>query len=125
MTAPLERALVALESRSARTVAALIKRLDDTEEALREVELNGFEDVPTAFLSAGQTRRVALARLLVCPAPLWVLDEPFTALDRHGMELFEGMLDQHLENGGLAVLSTHRPVRLDPGRVVTLDLSAA
>ena len=94
-------------------------------EALREVELNGFEDVPTAFLSAGQTRRVALARLLVCPAPLWVLDEPFTALDRHGMELFEGMLDQHLENGGLAVLSTHRPVRLDPGRVVTLDLSAA
>lgn len=89
---------------------------------LDAVGLKGFEDVPTAFLSAGQTRRVALARLLLLQAPLWILDEPFTALDRDGLSMFEAMLEQHLDNGGSAVLTTHRPVELAPERVVGLHI---
>jgi heme exporter protein A len=80
-----------------------------TEAALARVGLYGYEDVPARMLSAGQRRRVALARLLVRAARLWVLDEPFTALDRVGRELVETLLAAHIERGGLAVLTTHQP----------------
>lgn len=93
--------------------------LDDVLDA---VGLRGFEDVPAAFLSAGQTRRVALARLLLLQAPLWILDEPFTALDVDGLKMFEDMLEQHLADGGSAVLTTHRPVELHANRVVGLRI---
>ena len=67
-------------------------------------------------LSAGQRRRAALARLLLHEAPLWILDEPFTALDEEGAELMQALLAQQVEKGGAVLLSTHRPlVRGAPG----------
>jgi heme exporter protein A len=75
--------------------------------ALERVGLAGFEDVETRRLSAGQRRRVALARLLVVAAPLWILDEPFSSLDRHGTALMEETVAWHVREGGLAVVTAH------------------
>ncbi|MDP1707930.1 MAG: cytochrome c biogenesis heme-transporting ATPase CcmA [Gammaproteobacteria bacterium] len=93
------------------------------DEALGQVGLAGFEDVPARTLSAGQRRRVALARLLVMDASLWILDEPFTALDTHGVMLVEQMLSRHLARGGLAAVSTHHPVTVAEVGIVRLELS--
>ena len=87
------------------------------EKALDRVGLGGHLDVPGGALSAGQRRRVALARLLVGAPPLWVLDEPFTALDAPGREMITGFLSEHLERGGLAVVASHHPLGLEPERV--------
>jgi heme exporter protein A len=76
-------------------------------QALAAVGLRGFEDVPCHTLSAGQQRRVALARLYLDSPPLWILDEPFTALDKQGVAQLEEHLAQHCEQGGLVVLTTH------------------
>jgi heme exporter protein A len=77
------------------------------DEALERVGLAGFEDVETRRLSAGQRRRVALARLLVTAAPLWILDEPFSSLDRQGTALMEDAVARHVRDGGLAVVTAH------------------
>ncbi|SHE61792.1 heme exporter protein A [Modicisalibacter ilicicola DSM 19980] len=74
---------------------------------LADVGLHGFEDVPVAQLSAGQQRRVALARLTLTPRPLWVLDEPFTAIDKHGVARLEQRLLDHAQAGGSVILTTH------------------
>ena len=94
------------------------------DEAIQEVGLYGFEDLPTRTLSAGQRRRVALARLLVLDARLWVLDEPFTALDRTGKALIESLLETHSRNGGIAVLTTHQPVVLQQCTPLSLQIGA-
>lgn len=78
--------------------------------ALEQVGLYGFEDVQTRTLSAGQQRRVALARLLVSEAPLWILDEPFTALDKTAIRMIENWLDAHAKRGGAAILTSHHTV---------------
>ena len=75
--------------------------------ALAAVGLKGFEDVPCHTLSAGQQRRVALARLHLDSPPLWILDEPFTALDKQGVAQLEEHLASHCERGGMVVLTTH------------------
>ncbi|WP_431024396.1 cytochrome c biogenesis heme-transporting ATPase CcmA [Halomonas sp. H5] len=75
--------------------------------ALERVGLLGFEDVPAAQLSAGQQRRVALARLELTPRPLWVLDEPFTSIDKQGVEALEQRLLAHARRGGSVILTTH------------------
>jgi heme exporter protein A len=80
---------------------------DDLWQALEEVTLVGYEDVPCQQLSAGQQRRVALARLLVTPTPLWILDEPFTALDKAGVEWLEEQLARHVERGGSVLITSH------------------
>ncbi len=82
----------------------------DFDDALAQVGLYGFEDVPTRTLSAGQQRRVALARLLVNEAELWILDEPFTALDKAAIRMIEELLDVHAKKGGMAVLTSHHTV---------------
>ncbi|MDM8547676.1 cytochrome c biogenesis heme-transporting ATPase CcmA [Candidatus Venteria ishoeyi] len=82
--------------------------LDD---ALEQVGLRGFEDVPSRTLSAGQRRRVGLARLLTRQAALWILDEPFTSLDKKGIHWVEEQLHQHSEQGGIAVLTSHHPLK--------------
>lgn len=81
-------------------------------EALARVGLGGFEDVPCHNLSAGQQRRVALARLHLSDERLWVLDEAFTALDRHGVRALERLLQQRAEAGGAIVLTTHHDIVL-------------
>lgn len=75
--------------------------------ALEEVTLAGYEDVPCQQLSAGQQRRVALARLLVTPTPLWILDEPFTALDKAGVDWLENQLAIHVNSGGSVLITSH------------------
>lgn len=92
----------------------------DTLAALR---LEGFEDVPVRRLSAGQQRRVALLRLFHLRARLWVLDEPFTALDDEGTALLLRALRRHRESGGCVLLAAHHPVpdveelRLEPAPI--------
>lgn len=93
------------------------------EAALDRVGLYGYEDVPLARLSAGQKRRVGLARLFVERRPLWVLDEPFTAIDRQGVAELEGWLREHAAGGGLVLLTTHH--EFAPGFPVRrLDVAA-
>ncbi len=94
------------------------------EDVLERVGLYALEDVPTRVLSAGQKRRLALARLLATSADLWVLDEPLSSLDRAGIALFETLLHEHLAHGGLAVMTTHHRLPLEDATVRRLDLSA-
>lgn len=92
------------------------------QEALDRVELFGFEREPARTLSAGQRRRIGLARLLISPAKAWILDEPFTALDKSGVRVLEALLHQHLESGGLVVLASHSPVNLHERYIKDLHL---
>lgn len=92
--------------------------------ALEQVGLAGFEDVPTRNLSAGQQRRLALARLLVTQARLWILDEPFTSLDKHGIVLVEEMLGIHLSQGGMLAMTSHHSINLIGADMHRIDLSA-
>lgn len=76
--------------------------------ALAEVGLRGYEDTPVCRLSAGQQRRVALARLWLAAQPLWLLDEPFTAIDIAGAQLLEDRLAAHADAGGAVVFTSHQ-----------------
>lgn len=91
-------------------------------QALENVGLRGFEDVPSHRLSAGQQRRVALARLYLDAPPLWILDEPFTALDKQGVAQLEAHLAGHCERGGMVVLTTHHTLMNKPAGFRELDL---
>lgn len=90
--------------------------------ALAAVGLKGFEDVPCHTLSAGQQRRVALARLYLDSPALWILDEPFTALDKQGVAQLEEHLARHCEQGGMVVLTTHHTLTRLPGGYRDIDL---
>ena len=91
-------------------------------DALQEVGLAAFYDYPCQELSAGQRRRVALARLQAMRTCLWVLDEPFTSLDRAGVRMVESMLSTHLTAGGAVVIVTHHPLQMDGYPVQRLSL---
>ena len=95
---------------------------DLEERALAVFGLAPYSQMPCARLSAGQQRRVALARLVLSQHALWVLDEPFTAIDQDGVVVLEKMFDEHLIRGGMIVLTTHQPLRSE--RMLTLDLDA-
>ncbi|WP_426152725.1 cytochrome c biogenesis heme-transporting ATPase CcmA [Pseudomonas sp. DC3000-4b1] len=90
--------------------------------ALATVGLAGYEDQPCQRLSAGQRRRVALARLYLAPAPLWLLDEPFTALDAASVAALEAHLQGHCEGGGAVVLTSHHELSRMPARYRELRL---
>ena len=95
-------------------------------EALARLEMDEFGEVPVRTLSAGQRQRVALARLLTCSSLLWVLDEPFTALDAGGVATIDAMLREHVEAGGAAIITSHHPValaRVNP-RPVRIEVGA-
>ena len=94
------------------------------DQALRTVGLRGFEDVPSHTLSAGQQRRVALARLYLPGPPLWVLDEPFTALDKQGVAQLEEHLAKHCQRGGMVLLTTHHRLMRTPAGYRELELGA-
>jgi heme exporter protein A len=85
----------------------------EADAALARAGLAGYEDAPCYQLSAGQQRRAALARLFVARAPLWILDEPFTAIDRRGSAELEGWLAAHADGGGAVLFTTHQPLSLD------------
>lgn len=101
-------------------LAGNIPSEDNSLEALAQWGLAGFEDVPAHQLSAGQQRRIALARLLLQPRPLWILDEPFTAIDRNGVALLESLIQAHANAGGCVVVTTHH--RLDIARLGRIRL---
>lgn len=93
------------------------------EGALDRLGVKPHADLPVKVLSQGQKRRAALARLLVSECPLWVLDEPFTALDRAAVETLREAIGAHLEAGGMALLTTHQEVPI-AGTVKTLAMGA-
>ncbi|NLY14145.1 MAG: cytochrome c biogenesis heme-transporting ATPase CcmA [Gammaproteobacteria bacterium] len=94
-------------------------------QALAAVGLQGFEDVPCHTLSAGQQRRVGLARLYLEAPALWILDEPFTALDKQAVTQLELHLTQHCDQGGMVVLTTHHHLQNVPSTFRELDLGQA
>ncbi len=93
--------------------------------ALASVGLEGYEDVPTRQLSAGQKKRVALARLLLVPAALWLLDEPYANLDRGGIDLVNRLLDAHARRGGAALVTSHGAYAFTSGTPRRLPLRVA
>lgn len=95
---------------------------DDALDALEQVGLAGREDLDCKYLSQGQKRRVALARLVVDRRPLWILDEPFVALDVAAVDWLAGIISGHLQRGGLAVMTTHQPVAIPAGKVRELRI---
>lgn len=95
---------------------------DDILDALEEMGLAGFEDLPTKVLSQGQKKRVALARLLLSRAPLWILDEPFTALDVDAVDRLQLLIAEHVARDGLVILTTHQEVPLTSGQIRRLHL---
>ncbi|TFH12128.1 MAG: cytochrome c biogenesis heme-transporting ATPase CcmA [Nitrosomonadales bacterium] len=80
--------------------------------ALQRMGLGGREILPVKILSQGQRRRVTLARLLVCSTVLWILDEPLVALDSAAVMLVQSILEQHLEKGGMIVMTTHQDINV-------------
>ncbi len=91
--------------------------------ALRRMGLKGRERLPTKVLSQGQRRRVALARLLVSDAALWMLDEPLAALDVNAVALIEELLGEHLAKQGMVIFTTHQPLKISGAEMRSLSLS--
>jgi heme exporter protein A len=88
--------------------------------ALQRIGLKGREDQPVRFLSAGQKRRVLLSRLVTRKAKLWLLDEPFTALDTRAVEMLGTLIGEHLDRGGMAVVTSHQAVQIASGKAIDL-----
>lgn len=91
---------------------------------LAQVNLSGFEDSLASHLSAGQHRRISLARLYQSTAPIWILDEPFTAIDKQGVYELEQLFKAHIEKGGCVILTTHQDLlTFEPSQIkkITLD----
>ncbi|MCN8943073.1 cytochrome c biogenesis heme-transporting ATPase CcmA [Escherichia coli] len=92
-------------------------------EALAQAGLAGFEDIPVNQLSAGQQRRVALARLWLTRATLWILDEPFTAIDVNGVDRLTQRMAQHTEQWGIVILTTHQPLNVAESKIRRISLT--
>jgi heme exporter protein A len=84
-------------------------------EAMRSTGAETYADLPARVLSAGQKRRVAMARVLASEAPLWLLDEPFSNLDTAGIEIISRLIDEHVAQGGAAVVVAHHGLATGPG----------
>ena len=92
-----------------------------TAEVLQRLGLASFANVTARALSAGQRRKVALARVLVSDVTLWILDEPFTALDQESQSLVCELLELHASNGGIAIFTSHQDIALSkPAKTVTV-----
>lgn len=97
---------------------------DEVKGALGHLGLGHCLNLPAKSLSQGQRRRVALSRLLLAKARLWILDEPLTALDQAALKLVQSLLGEHLRQGGMALLTTHQSVTIPGITPKILDLSA-
>lgn len=90
------------------------------EDAAEAVGLSDITHLPFGYLSAGQQRRFAFAKLLVAYRPVWILDEPTAALDASADRLFAGLIDAHRRKGGIVVAATHQPVGLESARALKM-----
>ncbi|WP_439239617.1 cytochrome c biogenesis heme-transporting ATPase CcmA [Lonepinella sp. BR2919] len=91
-------------------------------QALEKVGLLGYEDIVASQLSAGQQKRIGLARLWLSKAPLWILDEPFNAIDKNGVKMLIAHLEQHCQQGGIVIITSHQDVPSQMLQKVRLDL---
>lgn len=96
---------------------------EDAIAALQRMGLAGRESLAARFLSEGQRRRVALARLLVCNTRLWLLDEVMTSLDKGAVVLVRSLIEEHLDRGGIAIVATHQELELSAGVTKRLELT--
>jgi heme exporter protein A len=92
----------------------------ETDAALQAVGLDGLAALPAGYLSAGQRRRLSLARLVASPRPIWLLDEPTAALDRPAQDRLAELMREHLAGGGLIVAATHGPIGLPRAKELRL-----
>ncbi|GBD45184.1 Cytochrome c biogenesis ATP-binding export protein CcmA [bacterium HR40] len=106
-------------------VAALLGGSADLDAALAAFHLVPFADIPVRWLSAGQKRRLALARLALVPRPLWLLDEPAVGLDRRNCARLAELVTGHRQAGGICVVATHGDIELGDAFVLTFPESAA
>ena len=95
----------------------------ELDEALDRVSLYRYGDTRVSNLSAGQRRRLALSRLMVTDSLLWILDEPFTSLDKKSMASFESMFESHLAGQGIIVMTSHHDIEMVNADIQRLDLS--
>ncbi len=117
----LKEDLTALENLSIATALdGITAPEDETLLALHRFGLRGREDLPVYCLSAGQKRRVLLARLLLRKAKLWILDEPFNALDVRAVEMLSELIGEHIAAGGMSIMTSHQEIPMLNGRVVQL-----
>lgn len=85
----------------------IYESLNLVDEALNFVDLNSRKDVPTQSLSAGQRRRLALAKLIISRKPIWIMDEPGAAMDNSGAALIDELISRHIQRGGMAITASH------------------
>ena len=104
------------------SLAGIAVSPSEAREAMSAVALSRQSRLPARVLSAGQRRRIGLARLRLVKRPLWVLDEPATALDSAGVETLVALVREQLARGGTVVAATHQPLDVDPARVTRLSL---
>lgn len=91
---------------------------------LEQLGLGGRDHIPVRLLSEGQKRRVALAHLIICDTRLWLLDEVLTSLDKEAVELVLGFIEEHLNRGGIAIVSTHQELNLSATSFQRLELAS-
>lgn len=96
---------------------------DSIDAALAAVGLGTLADLPSAYLSAGQRRRLSIARILAVKRPIWLLDEPTAALDREAQDKLVDLMRRHLAGGGIIAAATHGPIGLDGARELRLGAS--
>ena len=104
---------------------AFWQRLDGGRADLARLGLADLAEVPFGYLSTGQKKRAALARLIGQNAPIWLLDEPLNGLDTAAVALVEAIIAQHCANGGIALVASHQPIALPGARVLALSEFAA
>jgi len=97
---------------------------DAPQAALAQVGLDELADLPAAYLSAGQRRRLSIARLVAVKRPIWLLDEPTSALDRGAQERLAELMRDHLAGGGVIMAATHAPIGLDRAQELRLGVAA-
>lgn len=106
------------------TALAFWREFDGGEAPLDRLGLTDLLDVPVRYLSTGQKKRAALARLLAQRAPIWLLDEPLNGLDSGGVELVESLIAEHLTGGGMAVIASHQPLSANAATLPLAEFAA-
>lgn len=106
-------------------LGAAVEARDQIDSSLARFHLTGLADYPAGYLSAGQKRRVGLARLLAARRPLWLLDEPTASLDTASAAILSSLVNSHLETGGLVIAATHLPLGITKARELNLERCGA